>query len=349
MTEGFTCPSPLGPGDTVQLAHGGGGRLMNGLIEQLFLPAFEERDAPSLRHDGAVVDVPPGARLAMSTDSYVVSPLRFPGGDIGSLAINGTVNDLAMCGARPAWLTVGFIIEEGLRFDLLETIVTSMATAAKTAGIGIVSGDTKVVDRGKADGLFINTAGVGFVEPADRVIAPARVEIGDVVLVSGDIGRHGVAVLAERDGLSFEHSIVSDCAAVHSQVAALFEAGIDVHCLRDLTSGGLAAALVEIAETRRVQIGIDEVSVPITEPVRGACEMLGLDPLHVANEGRFCAFVPAAQSEAALDALRAIPGSEGTVAIGHVTGEGGHVTARSPIGIERIVDLFSGEQLPRIC
>lgn len=349
MMEGLCCPAPLGPGETVQMGHGGGGRLMNNLIERLFLPAFDRHGQASLRHDGALIDVPPGARLAMSTDSYVVHPLQFPGGDIGHLAINGTVNDLAMCGARPAWLTAGFIIEEGLPFETLEVIVQSMAQAATAAGVAIISGDTKVVDRGKGDGLFINTAGVGFVEPADRVVAPARVEVGDIILVSGDIGRHGVAVLAERDGLSFEHSILSDCAPVYEQVSALFKAGVDVHCLRDLTRGGLAAALVEIAETSGLQIGIDERQVPITEPVRGACEMLGLDPLHVANEGRFCAFVPPAQADAAIDALQETSGSEGSVVIGQVAGTGGQVTARSPIGIERVVDLFSGEQLPRIC
>ncbi len=344
----YQCPAPLSGHREIQIAHGGGGRLTQELIERVFGPAFANA-ALDARHDGAVLAAPAGARLAFTTDSHVVSPLFFPGGDIGRLAVFGTANDLAMCGARPHWLSAGFILEEGLPMATLERVTASMAEAARTAGVAIVTGDTKVVERGKGDGLYVNTAGVGTLEH-DQVIAPASVRPGDAVLLSGDIGRHGMAILAQREGLAFESPIESDCAPLWPAVAALLAAGIAVHCLRDLTRGGLATAMIEIAETAGVAATLDEAAVPVTEPVRGACEILGLDPLYVANEGRMLAVVPGGQAEAALAALaRTAPGGP-PVRIGEVrAGPAGEVTLRSVIGVERILDRLSGEQLPRIC
>ena len=338
---------PAGEGGEVQLAHGGGGRAMARLIERLFLPAF---DNPALaeRHDGARLELD-GARLAFSTDSYVVSPLFFPGGDIGALAVNGTVNDLAMCGARPLWLSAGFIIEEGLALATLERVAASMRAAAAAAGVQLVTGDTKVVERGKADGLFINTAGIGRIV-APQPVAPRRVRPGDVVLLSGDLGRHGVAVMAARGSLGLETSIASDCAPLAAPVLALLEAGCAVSCLRDLTRGGLASALVEIAETAGVELALDERAIPVRDEVRAVCELLGLDPIYVANEGRFVAFVAPADAERALGVLRRHGVSEGACAIGSVQqGTGGRVVMTSAIGGRRVVDMLSGEQLPRIC
>ncbi len=343
----LTCPLPIADYPRVLLAHGGGGRLMNQLIERLFAAAF---DNPLLgeRHDGAAFAVPAG-RLAFTTDSYVVHPLFFPGGDIGRLAVNGTVNDLAMCGARPLYLSAAFILEEGLPMETLWRVVQSMRDAAAAAGVQIVTGDTKVVDRGKADGLYINTAGVGLLEH-ERVIAPRQVREGDLVLINGDLGRHGMAIMAVREGLAFESDIESDTAPVAAPVQALLAAGLDVHCLRDLTRGGLTSALVEIAETAGVHIHLDERAIPVREAVRGACEMLGLDPLYVANEGRFAVVVAAADADRALAILRADPAAEGAAVIGRVLGsQPGLVTMRSQIGANRILDRLSGEQLPRIC
>jgi len=344
---GFACPIPITEYPQVLLAHGGGGRLTNDLIERMFVAAFADPELDA-RHDGARLDLGSG-RLAFTTDSYVVRPLFFPGGDIGRLAINGTVNDLAMCGARPGYLSVGFILEEGLEMEVLWRVVSSMRDAAAEANVRLVTGDTKVVDRGKADGLYITTAGVGRIE-TDDVVGPASVEAGDVVLLSGDVGRHGMAVMAAREGLEFESTIESDCAPVAGPALALVEAGVPVRCLRDLTRGGLASALAEIAGTSKRHIGIDETAVPVRDDVRGACEILGFDPLYVANEGRFVAFVPADARDRALEILRAWPVSQGAVAIGAVTDSpAGLVTARSAIGATRIVDMLSGEQLPRIC
>lgn len=336
------CPLPLRHYPHILMAHGGGGRLMQDLIELVFRPAFGN---PLLdqRHDGAVFDPGPGS-LAFTTDSYVVRPLFFPGGDIGSLAVNGTVNDLAMCGARPLYLSAGFIIEEGLPMDTLRRVAASMAEAASRAEVSIVTGDTKVVDRGKGDGLYINTAGVGRVI-APRPIGPAAVQPGDVILLNGDIGRHGTAIMAAREGIGFDAEISSDCAPLAAEVRALFEAGIAVRCLRDCTRGGLAAALIEIARDRGLRLHIDGRAVPVREEVRGACEMLGLDPLYVANEGRFIAIV--APEDA--DRARAAIGPE-AVRIGAVTDEPrGMLTLTSEIGATRVIDLLSGEQLPRIC
>ncbi|MEY4166691.1 MAG: hydrogenase expression/formation protein HypE [Acidobacteriota bacterium] len=344
---GLICPSPITRHDLVLLAHGGGGRMTNQLLEQLVLPAFRN-ELLDQRHDGAVFEIG-GVRLAMTTDSYVVRPLVFPGGDIGSLAVNGTVNDLAMCGARPLYLSLGMIIEEGLPMATLEQIVGSVRRAAELAGVTLVTGDTKVVERGKADGLFINTTGIGVIE-GTLAIAPDQVRPGDRILVSGDLGRHGIAIMATREGLSFESMIESDTASLVTVVRSLIGAGVRIHCLRDLTRGGLASALVEIAEASGSLINLDESAIPVREDVRGACEILGLDPLHLASEGRLVAFVPAADASTTLDLLRQAPGGDAAAMIGEVLGSApGRVTMRTPLGTSRIVDMLSGEQLPRIC
>jgi hydrogenase expression/formation protein HypE len=346
---------PLGGHDTVQLAHGGGGRLMRGLIEGLFLPAFQQ-DKPSgegfaaadIPHDSAVAAVG-GLRLAFTTDSFVVHPLFFPGGDIGKLAVFGTINDLAMAGAKPLALSAGFILEEGLEINTLRRVAASMAEAARDVGVRIVTGDTKVVDRGKGDGIFINTSGVGLVlEGVD--VTPARVSPGDAILVSGDLGRHGIAVLSVREGLRFEGALPSDCASLAELVQTMLAAGGDIHCLRDLTRGGLAAALNEIAEHARVGMVLDEAAIPVAEPVAGACELLGLHPLYVANEGRLAAFVPADSAQRVLQLMQSHPAAAGPAIIGSVVAEHpGVVEARSLLGSRRIIDQLSGEQLPRIC
>jgi hydrogenase expression/formation protein HypE len=337
---------PLRDESRILMAHGGGGRRMQQLIEQVFVAAF---DNPMLAagHDGAVFQPPQHARLALSTDSYVVRPLSFPGGDIGKLAVYGTVNDLAMCGARALYLTAGFILEEGLLIEDLKRVVASMGAAAKEAGVAIVTGDTKVVERGKGDQVFINTAGVGVLaEGVD--IRPQRVEPTDAILVSGDLGRHGIAILAAREGLAFETSIVSDCAPLVAPVMALLDAGIRPTCLRDLTRGGLASALVEIAEAADVACEIEERSLIVHQDVRAACEILGFDPLALANEGRFVTYVPAQQAEAALRILQSFEPS--AAQIGRVTERGtGTVTMKTLYGASRRIDMLSGEQLPRIC
>jgi hydrogenase expression/formation protein HypE len=343
----LSCPVPISDYPHVLLAHGGGGKLMHQLIERMLVPSFHN-PLLDVRHDGAVFDIA-SSRLAFTTDSYVVQPLFFPGGNIGDLAVNGTVNDLAMCGARPLYLSVGFILEEGLPMETLWRVVQSMRRAADTAHVLLVTGDTKVVDRGKGDGMFINTAGVGVVE-ADRTIGPASVQPGDVLLLNGDIGRHGIAIMAVREGLAFETTIESDTAPLADLVLDLLGGGVDIHCMRDLTRGGLASALVEIAEAADLHIHIDEQIIPVREDVRGACEILGFDPLYIANEGRFGCFVPAGQAEQALAIMRAHPRGAGATAIGHVASErSGLVTMTSTIGASRIVDMLSGEQLPRIC
>lgn len=343
----LSCPIPIAEYPQVLMAHGGGGKLMHNLIERMIVPSFSNALLES-RHDGAMFRVD-GARLAFSTDSHVVRPLFFPGGDIGTLSVNGTVNDLAMCGARPLYLSAGFILEEGLPMETLWRVVSSMKQAADEAGVSIVTGDTKVVDRGKGDGIFINTAGVGVIEH-DLSIAPQSVRPGDAVLLSGDLGRHGIAIMAVREGLEFDASIESDCAPLNGVVAALLDAGIEIHCMRDLTRGGLASALVEIAEASGRNVAVVERDIPVGDSVRGACELLGLDPMHVANEGRFVAFLPAEQAERALDIVRAFPQGENAALIGRVGDEQrGLVTIKSIIGVTRIVDMLSGEQLPRIC
>ncbi len=345
----LSCPVPRVADDRIVLAHGGGGRLTHQLIEKIFIPAFGN---PMLeqRHDGAIVPIN-GTRLAFTTDSFVVRPLIFPGGDIGDLAVNGTVNDLAMCGARPLYLSSGFILEEGLEMATLRTVVTSMQKAAAAANVKLVTGDTKVVDKGKGDGMFINTSGIGLIEANVKTeIGPASVQPGDAVIISGDLGRHGIAILSVREGLEFEAPILSDTASLWPAVEALLNAGIDIHCLRDLTRGGLATTLNEIASDRNVCIKLEEAAIPVEEVVQGACEILGLDPLYVANEGRFAVFVPDEQVEATLDVLAKVPVSQGSVRVGRVEESPARtVVLQSRIGGNRVVDMLSGEQLPRIC
>jgi hydrogenase expression/formation protein HypE len=343
----FSCPIPINEYPNVLLAHGGGGKLMHDLIERMFVPSFSN---PSLetRHDGAVFKIS-DAKLAFTTDSYVVKPIFFPGGNIGTLAINGTVNDLAMCGARPLYLSCGFILEEGLSMESLWQIVRSMRECADAIGVQLVTGDTKVVDRGKGDGIFVNTAGVGIVE-RDVVVAPSRVAPGDVILLNGDIGRHGIALMAVREGLEFDSRIESDCAPLAGLVMDLLEAGIDVHCMRDLTRGGLASALVEISESAGARINIDEPAIPVREDVAGACEILGFDPLYLANEGRFVTILSAGDADRALSIMRKHALGRDAVAIGGILSAGAPlVTMTSRIGASRIVEMFTGEQLPRIC
>ena len=342
------CPIPLTDYPAVLLAHGGGGRLTQMLIERMFLASFAN---PALKqlHDGAELAVD-SARLAFSTDSFVISPLFFPGGDIGSLAVHGTVNDLAMCGARPLALASGFILEEGLPMDQLWQVVRSMQDAAERAGVPIVTGDTKVVDRGKGDGIFINTTGIGLI-PAGVQISPRRARPGDRVLINGEIAAHGIAIMSVREGLEFGTTIKSDSAALHDLVANMLTvAGEQVHVLRDPTRGGVASALNEIAAGAGTGIRLDERAIPIAEEVRGGCEFLGLDPLYVANEGKCLAIVAPEAAEAVLEAMQAHPLGRDAAIIGEVVAEHpGKVFMRSRIGGLRVVDMLSGEQLPRIC
>jgi hydrogenase expression/formation protein HypE len=348
MTVALSCPVLPRRHERIQMAHGGGGRLMRDLIESVFVSAFRNRLLET-RHDGAVFPSPAGGRLAFTTDSYVVRPRFFPGGDIGSLAVNGTVNDLAVCGARPLYLSAAFILEEGVAVEELERIALSMRRAADAADVQLVTGDTKVVDRGKGDGVFITTAGVGAIEH-EHVVDPTMVRTDDAIIVSGDVGRHGIAILAARDGLGFDTTVESDCAPVVAPVLALLASGVDVHCLRDLTRGGLGGALVEISEGSRRRFNLHENAIPVHDEVAAACEVLGLDPLYVANEGRFVAFVAASDGERAVDILRRHPVSAGARVIGTVAkGAGPLVTAQTALGVARVVDLPSGEQLPRIC
>jgi hydrogenase expression/formation protein HypE len=331
----------------VDMSHGAGGRAMADLIEQVFRPALEN-PALAAGEDQAVLTLPPG-QVALSTDTFVVSPLFFPGGDIGSLAVHGTVNDVAMSGARPLYLTAGFVIEEGFPFKDLQRIARSMARAAQEAGVAVVTGDTKVVERGKGDGVFINTAGVG-VLPAGRSLGARHIRPGDVVLLSGTLGDHGIAIMAHRQGLEFETTITSDSASLHGLVEAMLEAVPEVHALRDPTRGGLAATLNEYAHQARLGIVIDEAALPVKPDVHGACELLGLDPLTIANEGKLIAVAPRQVAAALLKAMRAHPLGADAAIIGEVVEDPHHfVRMRTRIGGERIVDWLAGEQLPRIC
>ena len=341
------CPVPLTDYPRVLLAHGGGGRLMHQLINKMFVSTFGADCLQSV-HDSAVVKFN-GSRLAFTTDSYVVKPLFFPGGDIGSLAVNGTVNDLAMAGARPLYISVSFILEEGLEMEELWKIVISMKAAADCANIDIVTGDTKVVEKGMGDGIYINTSGVGSID--DKInITPKNIRYGDRILVNGDLGRHGIAIMAVREGLEFESAIESDSVPLSGVVTELFEAGVEIHCMRDLTRGGLASAVNEIADVAGISMVVDEASVPIREDVRGACEILGFDPLYVANEGRFVVFVAANDVNKALEIMRRNEVGTNAALIGEVLEESeAMVYLKSTIGATRILDMISGEQLPRIC
>lgn len=342
-----SCGVPFSRPERVLMAHGGGGRMMQQLIAEVFTKALAPQGLHT-DHDSAVF-VPPPGRLAFTTDSYVVRPRFFPGGDIGKLAVIGTVNDLAMSGARPLALSLSVILEEGMAVAELERIVASVAAAARECEVAVLTGDTKVVERGKGDGIYLNTAGIGAVEHSLH-IHPSSVRSGDAVLVSGDLGRHGMAIMALREGLEFANPIESDCAPLYPLVRDLLAAGIAVRCLRDLTRGGLAAALNEIAGSAGKAITVDEECIPVHDSVRGACELLGLDPLYVANEGRMVVFVPPEQVEPALAVLRRHPHGAAAAAIGQVTAQPqGLVSLTSRIGVARVLDLLSGEQLPRIC
>jgi hydrogenase expression/formation protein HypE len=342
-----TCPLPLSEYQEIVLAHGSGGKLSQQLIQEILLPQFRN-ELLHLQHDGAVFSVN-GNRLAFSTDSYVVSPIFFPGGDIGKLAVHGTVNDLAMCGAHPLYLSAGFILEEGLPMRDFWRVVLSMREAAATAGVALVTGDTKVVDRGKADKIFINTSGIGLV-PEGVNIHPGRARPGDKVIVSGEIAIHGIAIMSVREGLEFETEISSDTAPLHGLVNALLAVASDVHVLRDPTRGGITSALSEIAQNARVGIHLDEAWIPISEEVKGACEILGLDPLYVANEGKLLAIVSADDAGLVLAAMQAHPLGAKAAVIGSVTDDHpGFVSMKTRIGGTRVVEMLSGEQLPRIC
>jgi hydrogenase expression/formation protein HypE len=341
------CPVPIVDTREILMGHGSGGKLTARLVERLILPALHNPLLEPL-DDQATVPVG-GTRVAFTTDSYVVTPIFFPGGDIGELAVNGTVNDLAVGGATPLFLSLSLILEEGLALGDLERVLASVRRAADAAGVLVVTGDTKVVNRGKGDKLFVNTAGVGLPVPGTE-LSSRRVEAGDAVLLSGTVGDHGVAILSQREGLAFRGDARSDTAPLNGLVADVLAAFPGVHAMRDPTRGGVAATLVEIASRRRLGIEVDERAIPVRDAVRGACEILGLDPLHVANEGKLVAFVPEQGAARALEAMRAHPLGRDAVRIGHVTPEhAGLVTLRTPIGGQRILDLPFGEALPRIC
>ncbi|MBL7995161.1 hydrogenase expression/formation protein HypE [bacterium] len=347
ISTGLSCPIPISEYEKVLLAHGGGGTLSHQLIQKMF---FSQFDSPLLHaeHDGAVFEAG-GNRFAFSTDSYVVQPIFFPGGDIGDLAVNGTVNDLAMCGAKPLYISAGFILEEGFPMEDLWKVVLSMKRAAEKADVQIVTGDTKVVDKGKGDKIFINTSGIGTIEKGIN-ISPLNAKVGDAILLNGRIADHGIAIMSAREGLTFETTVESDTAALNGLVEAMFSVTKNIHVLRDPTRGGIASALNEIAMTADIGIYIEEDKIPITEDVKGACEILGLDPLYIANEGKLLAFVAQEDAEKVLNSVRAHPLGKNAQIIGKVVSEHPkNVVMKTSIGSLRIVDMLSGEQLPRIC
>ncbi|MGD8921779.1 MAG: hydrogenase expression/formation protein HypE [Candidatus Zixiibacteriota bacterium] len=343
-----SCPRPLNNFSTIQLAHGSGGRLTADLITEIFLKAF---DNPALnkQNDQAIVEVQ-GVKVAFTTDSFVVDPIFFPGGDIGDLAVNGTINDLCMCGAKPLFLSAGLIIEEGLPIDDLQKIIASMQRAAAVAGVEIVTGDTKVVDKGKGDKIFVNTSGIGVVEH-DFTVSADNLKLGDVLIISGTIADHGMAILSRREGLSFESPIVSDTAALNSLVELIMQtAGSALHAMRDPTRGGVAATLNEFASSSKVNIRVQEDTIPILPAVAGACELLGLDPLYVANEGKLVAAVEEPVAQRVIEVMRHHPLGRKATVIGRVEADHpGRVTLKTRLGTERMVDMPTGEQLPRIC
>jgi len=343
----LSCPAPLPARDTVLLGHGSGGTLSAELIRNIFLPVLGNPVLARL-DDQAIVNIN-GQRLAITTDSFVVKPLFFPGGDIGSLAVHGTVNDLAMGGATPLFLSAAFIIEEGFSIEQLQRAVESMHGAAEAAGVQVVTGDTKVVEKGKGDGLFINTTGIGLV-PDGVELSANRARPGDKVLLSGSIGEHGIAILAQREALEFESAIKSDSAALHTLVANMLRTSREIRCMRDPTRGGVSSTLNEIAQRSNVGIELEESTIPVREEVRGACELLGLDPLYVANEGKLIAIVAPEAADALLEAMRSHPLGSAAEIIGCVKKENaGLVTMRTALGTTRIVDMLAGDQLPRIC
>lgn len=345
--NGPQCPLPVGASKTVLLGHGSGGRMTAELLRQFFLPAFSN-PALDVLNDQAVLDAQ-GVRLAFTTDAFVVSPLFFPGGDIGRLAVNGTINDLAMCGAMPLGLSGAFILEEGFPLDDLQRVIASMAEACSEAGVWLVTGDTKVVEKGKGDGLFITTSGIGVLSPQLSISAD-QARPGDLILISGTLGDHGIAVLSAREGLEFETMLVSDTAPLHTLVQAMLEVSSEIHCLRDPTRGGLATTLNEIAVSSRVGMVLEEEKIPLREEVRGACELLGLDPLYSACEGRLVAIVGARDAASILVRMQAHPLGRQAKLVGRVVVEHpGTVVMRTVIGSERVVDMLSGAQLPRIC
>ena len=343
----ISCPVPIFDYKNILLAHGGGGKLSHQLIQKMFVPQFDNALLKPL-HDGAVFTVN-GTRFAFSTDSYVINPIFFPGGNIGELAVNGTVNDLAMCGAQPLYLSSAFIIEEGFAMEDLWRVVQAMNDAAKKAGVLLVTGDTKVVDKGKGDKIFINTSGIGII-PEGRNISPMNANVGDAIILSGTIAEHGIAIMSVREGLQFETAIVSDTAALNGLVEEMFATSKNIHVLRDATRGGVATVLNEIAESANIGITVAEEKIPVLDEVKGACEMLGFDQLYVANEGKFLAFVQSSDAEKILEVMRNNPQGKNAVIIGEVVAEHPNtVVMKSKIGGNRVVDMLSGEQLPRIC
>ena len=345
--SGWVCPMPLRDYPQIVLGHGGGGKLSGDLVEHLFLPAFQN-DALASLADGAALTIG-GARLAFSTDSYVVRPLFFPGGSIADLAINGTVNDLSMLGARPLFLSVGLIIEEGLPMSTLGALVERLGAAARAAGVQVVTGDTKVVDKGHGDGVYINTSGIGLI-PEGVHIAPQNARPGDVVLVSGTLGDHGMAIMSVREGLEFETLIQSDSAPLNGLVAAMLAVTPEIHVLRDPTRGGLASSLNEIARAAGVGVLLEDRRLPVRSEVSAACELLGMDPVYVANEGKLIAIVPPEHADAMLDAMRQHPYGKDAARIGQVVADHpGMVVSKTGIGGTRVVSMQIGEQLPRIC
>lgn len=347
MDFNLSCPIPKSEYDKVLLAHGGGGTLSHQLLQKIFFSQFKN-DLLDVHHDGAMFEID-GNRFAFTTDSYVVSPIFFPGGNIGELAVNGTVNDLAVCGAKPLFISAGFIIEEGFEIEELWQVVLSMKAAADKAGVKIITGDTKVVDKGKGDKIFINTSGIGVIEKGIN-IAPNNCKPGDVILLNGRIADHGIAIMSAREGLEFETEVVSDTAPLNGLVKLILNSTKNIHVMRDPTRGGIASALNEIAASANVGIEIYEDKIPISEEVKGACEILGLDPLYIANEGKILIFVPESESEKVLDVMRTHEYGQESNIIGKVTSENPKIVLmKTLIGSKRVVDMITGEQLPRIC
>ncbi|MGC8964840.1 MAG: hydrogenase expression/formation protein HypE [Brevinematia bacterium] len=342
----FDCPVPTNNLERIRLGHGGGGRLTNNLIEQVFKPIFSNEYLDKL-HDGAIINLPQ-SKIAFSTDSYVINPIFFPGGNIGKLSITGTINDLAMCGARPMYFSLGLIIEEGFEIEKLRIILNSINEVAEKVGVFVVTGDTKVVNKGKGDGIYINTSGIGIIEHNMEVL-PQNIRPGDVIVINGDVGRHGAAIMSLREGIEFETTLESDCTELWTTVSNLIEKNIEIHCMRDLTRGGLVSALNEIAKASNLGIYVEEEKIPIIEEVKAVCEVLGLDPLYVANEGRFIAIVPEKYAEETALIMSSTLGTQASI-IGKVVEENkGKVLMKSLIGSVRLLDMVSGEQLPRIC